>query len=139
MNVVKLYDLRTFDKGPFATFLLRHQPVEWTGIKFSPGRVYYLIETYELDGKLLLLPTTKNKIFLMDSFNGDLKQTFTGFPNSSGLHLEASFSPDGQYVLSGLLRNQKYSSLKELKMEVFLFGKRRQGKEFPFGKDTQVQ
>jgi len=89
VNVVKLYDLRTFDKGPFATFLLRHQPVEWTGIKFSP------------DGKLLLLPTTKNKIFLMDSFNGDLKQTFTGFPNSSNLHLEASFSPDGQYVLSG--------------------------------------
>lgn len=37
VNVVKLYDLRTFDKGPFATFLLRHQPVEWTGIKFSPG------------------------------------------------------------------------------------------------------
>ena len=43
---IKLYDVRSFDKGPFSTF---KYPIEtgcdWTGIKFS------------LDGKLMMLTT----------------------------------------------------------------------------------
>jgi COMPASS component SWD2 len=89
VNQIKLYDLRSYDKGPFSSFTLNHATVEFTGMKFSP------------DGKYILLSTTGESIFLMDSFNGELKQTYTGFVNASALSLEASFTPDGQFVLAG--------------------------------------
>jgi len=35
-EMVKLYDLRSFDKGPFATFKMQYdRTCEWTGLKFS--------------------------------------------------------------------------------------------------------
>ena len=40
-------------------------------------------------------------IRLIDAFNGNSLQTFTGHSNSKAIPLEASFSPDSQYVLSG--------------------------------------
>jgi COMPASS component SWD2 len=102
-NVIKLYDLKSYDKGPFSSFQVNHAPgkrasksiliycatVEWTGLKFSP------------DGKHMLLSTTSNAVFLVDAFSGDLKQTYTSFSNSANMSIEASFSPDGQFVLSG--------------------------------------
>jgi len=89
INVVKLYDLRSYDKGPFSSFVVNHSPVEWTAMKFSN------------DGKFILLSTTTNIIFLLDAFTGEQKQVYTSFSNSTGSVLEASFSPDAQYVLSG--------------------------------------
>jgi COMPASS component SWD2 len=53
------------------------------------------------DGKHILLSTTSNLIFLLDAFTGETRQVFTSFSNSSLAILEASFSPDGQFVLSG--------------------------------------
>ena len=45
-EMVKLYDLRSFDKGPFATFKMQYDWIcEWTGLKFSS------------DGKLILIST----------------------------------------------------------------------------------
>jgi len=38
---------------------------------------------------------------LIDAFTGSLLQTFTGHLNSKNLPLEASFSPDSQFVISG--------------------------------------
>lgn len=58
---VKLYDLRSFDKGPFATFKLattESQGVEWTSLRFSP------------DGKTILICTNGNFIRLVDAFSG---------------------------------------------------------------------
>ncbi len=89
VNVVKLYDLRSYDKGPFSSFTITHPPVLWTSMKFSN------------DGKFVLLSTTSNVIFLLDAFTGDVVQTYTSFSNNSGAILEASLSPDGQFVLSG--------------------------------------
>ena len=125
---VKLYDLRSFDKGPFSSFKLQGEPVksdhrnqtlsdfssifsadskeiEWTGLKFSP------------DGKSILISTNGSVIKLIDSYNGTSLQTFTGDTflilhvpdppltpghlNSKQLPLEASFSPDSQFVISG--------------------------------------
>ncbi|CAG2100737.1 unnamed protein product, partial [Medioppia subpectinata] len=41
---VKLYDLRSFDKGPFNTFKLpQDKDCDWTGLKFSP------------DGKIIMI------------------------------------------------------------------------------------
>jgi len=90
VNTIKLYDLRSYDKGPFSSFVLNQNPVEWLGLKFSS------------DGKYLLLSTTNGLIFLVDSYTGEHKQTFSNtLGNSSTSICEASFSPDGQFVLVG--------------------------------------
>ncbi|OQR78781.1 WD repeat-containing protein 82-like [Tropilaelaps mercedesae] len=87
---IKLYDLRTFDKGPFNTFKLpQDKDFDWTGLKFSP------------DGKTILISTNGTVIHLVDAFNGNSLQKFTGFANSRRIPLEASFSPDSQFVFSG--------------------------------------
>jgi len=88
---VKLYDLRSFDKGPFSSFKLHadSKEIEWTGLKFSP------------DGKSILISTNGSVIKLIDSYNGTSLQTFTGHLNSKQIPLEASFSPDSQFVISG--------------------------------------
>jgi len=63
--------------------------VEWTGLKFSP------------DGRYLLISTNSSVIKMIDSQYGNLIQSFTGHENSLQLPLEASFTPDSQFVLSG--------------------------------------
>ncbi|XP_002130040.1 WD repeat-containing protein 82-like [Ciona intestinalis] len=89
-EMIKLYDLRSFDKGPFTTFRLQQdKDCDWTSLKFSS------------DGKLILIATNGTVIRLIDAFHGQPLQTFMGHLNTKGLPLEASFSPDGQYVLSG--------------------------------------
>lgn len=87
---VKLYDLRSFDRGPFATFKLpQDKDCDWTGMKFSP------------DGKLIVVSTNGQVIRLIDAFQGTPLQTFVGHTNTKGIPLEVSFSPDSQFVFSG--------------------------------------
>eukprot|EP00696_Hemimastix_kukwesjijk_P000794 gnl/Hemi2/11045_TR3792_c0_g1_i1.p1 gnl/Hemi2/11045_TR3792_c0_g1~~gnl/Hemi2/11045_TR3792_c0_g1_i1.p1 ORF type:complete len:208 (-),score=36.56 gnl/Hemi2/11045_TR3792_c0_g1_i1:64-687(-) len=89
---VKLFDLRSFDQGPFDTFVVDTtgaKQLKWTGMKFSP------------DNKYILLYGPTDVILLIDAFNGEKVVQYTGHANPSGLDLEASFSPDGQYVMSG--------------------------------------
>lgn len=93
-DTIKLYDLRSFEKGPFSNFKIqrdkdREQNIEWTGLKFSP------------DGKTILISTNGSMIKLIDAFQGTVLHTFTGHTNMKNIPLEASFSPDSQYVLSG--------------------------------------
>jgi COMPASS component SWD2 len=89
-NALKLYDCRSFDKGPFGSFQVAYPHVlEWTHLKFSP------------DGKLVLLAASENLVFLADSFTGQVLQTFSSHVNETGCVLEASFTPDSQYVFSG--------------------------------------
>lgn len=64
---IKLYDLRSFDKGPFITFHLnRERDCDWTGMKFSG------------DGKKILINTNGRVTRLVDAFNGTLLHTFAG-------------------------------------------------------------
>jgi COMPASS component SWD2 len=87
---VKLYDLRSFDKGPFNTFKLpQDKDCDWTGLKFSP------------DGKLIMLFTNGPLIHLVDAFSGQPLFTLSGHENKKGIALEASFSPDSRFVFSG--------------------------------------
>ncbi|XP_069141823.1 WD repeat-containing protein 82-like [Argopecten irradians] len=89
-EVVKLYDLRSFDKGPFTHFKLsQDRGCDWTGMKFSP------------DGKLILISTNGQVLRLIDAFQGTCLQTFMGFQNNKGIPLEASFSPDSQFAMCG--------------------------------------
>lgn len=92
---VKLYDLRSFDKGPFNAFKLNQsKDVNWTGLKFSP------------DGKQICITTDANTLITLDSFIGTQLNTFStcsipGSMTSSQISCEASYSPDSQYLFSG--------------------------------------
>ncbi|KAH0630035.1 hypothetical protein JD844_012604 [Phrynosoma platyrhinos] len=89
-EMVKLYDLRSFDKGPFATFKMQYdRTCEWTGLKFSN------------DGKLILISTNGGFLRLIDAFKGGVLHTFTGYNNSKAVTLEASFTPDSQFIMIG--------------------------------------
>jgi len=86
---VRLYDMRSYDKGPFTTFNLEGPPVVFHHLSFSN------------DGKAILLPSGAQDVLLIDAFDGGELHRLTGHVNGSGMMLEAAFSPDGQFVLSG--------------------------------------
>jgi len=89
-ETVKLYDLRSFDKGPFNSFRLpQEKDCDWTGLKFSP------------DGKTIVISTNGSVLRLIDAFTGSPLFAFGGHQNSKRLALEASFSPDSQFVFCG--------------------------------------
>lgn len=71
---VKLYDMRSFGKGPFATFTVNgDRDCDWTGMKFSK------------DGKKILISTNGRAIRLIDAFRGALLNTFAGTENRKSL------------------------------------------------------
>lgn len=118
-GTILLYDLRNYDKAPFATIDVVEQGRKadpqclvrgWTKLEFSN------------DGKSLLLGTRGNGHFLLDAFEGTLKaylrkpgggtrrlaigETATFNPASPDpSSLESSgdccFAPDGRFVISG--------------------------------------
>jgi COMPASS component SWD2 len=117
-QTILLYDFRNFDKEPFAAFdtLQAANSVKpgscnmnWTKLEFSN------------DGKSLLVGTAGHGHYVLDAFDGSLKQyltrkaggvrrLFAGEKQAEGIaesekKLETSgdvcFSPDGRYVLSG--------------------------------------
>ncbi|XP_051117546.1 protein ANTHESIS POMOTING FACTOR 1 [Andrographis paniculata] len=87
-GAIKLFDSRSYDKGPFDTFLVGGDTAEVSDIKFTN------------DGKSMLLTTAKNHVYVLDAYNGDKKCGFH-LDSSQNATIEATFTPDGQYVLSG--------------------------------------
>eukprot|EP00850_Spirogloea_muscicola_P000722 SM000003S10967 [mRNA] locus=s3:14867:17145:+ [translate_table: standard] len=96
-GTVKLFDTKSYDKasetsshqGPFDTFTVGGDKAEVSCMKFSN------------DGKLLLVSTTNNRIYVLDAYAGNQLHSFTVLQDLDGACLEASFSPDGRYLLSG--------------------------------------
>lgn len=86
---VRLYDMRSYEKGPFTTFQVQGPPVAFHHLTFSN------------DGKTILLPSASNGILLIDAFDGSELHRFRGHVDTGAVMLEASFTPDGQFVLSG--------------------------------------
>uniref|UniRef100_A0A1I7YCY5 WD_REPEATS_REGION domain-containing protein n=1 Tax=Steinernema glaseri TaxID=37863 RepID=A0A1I7YCY5_9BILA len=88
-EVVKLYDLRSFDKGPFLTFNLdkeKEPDVEWRTMQFSPT------------SKTILITTNSSDMLLIDAFEGNVKARMRSHPNSSKITIDASFTPDAEYI-----------------------------------------
>ncbi|GMR50821.1 hypothetical protein PMAYCL1PPCAC_21016 [Pristionchus mayeri] len=84
---IKLYDLRSYDKGPFTTFQLEQEAhCEWTSMKFSPN------------GKQILMCTNGEHMKLVDAFTGNILYELKGHKNVKRHALEASFSPDSNFV-----------------------------------------
>ncbi|KAF9590545.1 hypothetical protein IFM89_035863 [Coptis chinensis] len=87
-GAIKLFDSRSYDKGPFDTFFVGGDTAEVSDIKFSN------------DGKSMLLTTTNNNIYVLDAYGGEKRCGFSSEP-SPNVVTEATFSQDGQYVVSG--------------------------------------
>lgn len=109
-----LYDLKNYDKPPFATFDLlevekrlsathgQHLARGWTALEFSNN------------GKYLLVSTNGPGHYLLDAFSGELLH-YLHRPSGSVSHLapgdepslgtylqgDACFSPDGRFVIGG--------------------------------------
>ncbi|XP_057722872.1 protein ANTHESIS POMOTING FACTOR 1 [Arachis stenosperma] len=87
-GAIKLFDSRSYDKGPFDTFLVGGDTAEVCDIKFSN------------DGKSMLLTTTNNNIYVLDAYGGEKRCGFSLEP-SPGTTIEATFTPDGKYAVAG--------------------------------------
>lgn len=89
-DVIKLYDLRSYDKGPFATFSINDSSLgfEWTGMKFSP------------DGRSILIMTNGPFLRMVDAYNGNVTHTLTR-ENEKKANFVATFSPDAKYIFCG--------------------------------------
>jgi COMPASS component SWD2 len=108
---VLLYDMRNYDKPPFATFdlleyeqrFLHGQKADWTKLEFSN------------DGKSLIVATNGSGHFVLDAFSGELThfcyrksgdsgrlapgaQRTSGVPNGQG---DVCLTPDGQFLVGG--------------------------------------
>ncbi|KAI0500153.1 protein ANTHESIS POMOTING FACTOR 1 isoform X1 [Dendrobium catenatum] len=88
-GLIRMFDARKFEKGPFDTYSVGADKSEANVLKFSS------------DGRLMLLTTMDGHIHILDSFRGNLLSTYNVKSVSSHATLEASFSPDGMYILSG--------------------------------------
>lgn len=87
-GAIKLFDSRSYDKGPFDSFFVGGDTAEVCDIKFSN------------DGKSMLLTTTNNNIYVLDAYGGEKRCGFSLEP-SPNTTIEATFTPDGQYVVAG--------------------------------------
>ncbi|KAK1297193.1 hypothetical protein QJS10_CPB15g00518 [Acorus calamus] len=91
---IRMFDARMYEKastwwGPFDIFSVGGDDSEANVVKFSN------------DGRLMLLTTTDGHIHILDSFRGTAMSTYNVKPVSASSTLEASFSPDGAFVISG--------------------------------------
>ncbi|XP_010260433.1 PREDICTED: WD repeat-containing protein 82-B isoform X2 [Nelumbo nucifera] len=86
---IRLFDARKYEKGPFDIFSVGGDTSDANVVKFSN------------DGRLMLLTTMEGHVHVLDAFRGTLLSTHNVMPVSSGSTLEASFSPEGMFIISG--------------------------------------
>lgn len=107
---ILMYDVRNFDKAPFATFYLDDLEEKFT--PSTRGRAWTKLE-FSNDGKSLLVGTDYHGHFVLDSFGGALKSFLIGKTNGTGRAApvstsgkplgqgDACFSQDGRFVIGG--------------------------------------
>jgi len=98
---ISLYDMRSYDKGPFVTFgAAEFRGIDGQGADLGAPKSFGGIK-FSNDGQWMLLSTLEGTVHLIDAYTGLLARTYTGHANEQRLALEACFTPDGGYVLSG--------------------------------------
>ncbi|KAH8249499.1 hypothetical protein KR032_010011 [Drosophila birchii] len=87
---IEIHDVRMLGVEPCQKFDYQFSAnAKWTQLQFAP------------DGKSLLLGTNQSWCFSVNAFDGKYMQSYTGFSNDKRQFLEATYSPDSQFVLSG--------------------------------------
>ncbi|CAM9675200.1 unnamed protein product [Ectocarpus sp. 4 AP-2014] len=109
-NIIKLYDARNYEKGPFDTFTVEHKKVEEFIVKSKEMRskkaralslARWKSMKFSADGQSILIATDASLVLTLHAFEGDVKQVFTGHQNDLHSELDACFTPNAEYVLSG--------------------------------------
>ena len=105
---ILMYDVRNFDKAPFATFDMAEEEERYTPT--TKGRAWTTLE-FSNDGKHLLLGTDYHGHFLLDAFDGIFRSFLVGKSGSTGRAApvstsgkplgqgDACFTQDGRYVI----------------------------------------
>lgn len=112
-HTVLLYDLRNFDKPPFATFDTQDIERRYKNIGHRPGEGWTALE-FSNNGQYVLLGTNGAGHFVLDAFDGTLKAFLHRPRGATPLHKDlyahgqqptvqgdACFTSDGRYVVSG--------------------------------------
>lgn len=91
-TLVKLYDARQYEEGPFLEFQLD-----------NPSNSVPSCLKYSADGEYFLLVNAdaNANVDVFDAYQGKSYRRFSGHRNVSGIPLEASFSPDSAYIATG--------------------------------------
>lgn len=111
---ILLYDLRNYDKPPFATFELEDIEKRFTPYGQRPMEGWTKME-FSNNGQYLLVGTTGGGHYLLDAFDGSLKaylrrpsgptgRTAPGdtIPSTDNLGQgDVCFTPDGRYIIGG--------------------------------------
>lgn len=112
-EVIKLYDSRLYEKGPFNTIKQGAPPagLMWKSLKFSPN------------GKQILITTNMEELYILDAFSGQpLHKLTLGPPPTTPIEhpCEAAYSPDSQYILCGALDGSihVWSATKGIKLTI---------------------
>lgn len=92
-QTIRLYDVRNFSKNCVSEFIVKNTIFEhaysWSNLKFSP------------DGSKIMISTKGSLIHLINAYTGEHFRRLGGFTNSRKESLEATFTPDSKYLLSG--------------------------------------
>jgi COMPASS component SWD2 len=100
-----LYDLRNYDKEPFSVFTISDDSYLST-FSFPPRVPQFSKLEFSNDGKSVLVGTSGGVHYVLDAFDGRIKARLVGF---GGVEVEGlssggvCFTPDGQYVIGGML------------------------------------
>jgi COMPASS component SWD2 len=89
---VRLFDRKGYERGPFACFEIvdsQRTGCVWNSLAFSP------------DGKDIMIGTRNGVIYLIDAFDGYVRQVLGGIRNDAQLDLQPSFSQDARFVACG--------------------------------------
>lgn len=91
---VKLYDLRSYDNGPFSSWKVPTSNP-------NPPRFVFSDVTFSNDGLHMVLQTANGVAIMVDAYDGKLEREFVGHKNEYGVGLPVAFSPDAALVSIG--------------------------------------
>ncbi|CDW60624.1 WD repeat protein [Trichuris trichiura] len=89
MQQLCLFDIRAYSNNTLASYILPRQPNGWASVKFSPNGKFVLLSSY---GRLLCQVVLRT---------GQVVHSITERTNLEMEKLEAFYSPDGNYLITG--------------------------------------
>ena len=105
-QTICLYDVKNFDKEPFATFTINDKELE--KISYPPVMPMWTSIQFNNTGKLLLVLTAGDVHYVLDGYEGTMVARLVGHYGMSKAGFdavscgqEASWTPDGRFIVGG--------------------------------------
>lgn len=90
-GVIKLYDVKNYGSGPFASFVVKEE---------QNSNALFSFVRFSLSGKYILA-VVEGRIYVLDAFDGQTVCSVHTGVSEGGQALEATLTPDGKYIISG--------------------------------------